>query len=97
MRFELCYWWRKTMKQGLKDVSRGEKGGVGECCDAQQCDPIRSGQSSPAGAAALTRFEMRKSRSWSFDAPERGRAEPCLGGGESLHSRHGATAVWAKP
>lgn len=34
--------------------------------DRRRCDRAADGRSSPAGAAALTRFEMSKSRSWSF-------------------------------
>src|SRR6267154_461969 len=57
----------------------------------------RDGQSSRAVAPALARSEMRKSRSRSAPVADRRRAEARLGGGESLHNRHGAAAGWAKP
>jgi hypothetical protein len=53
-------------------------------------------QSSPAGAPALARIEMRKSRSLSLAFRWR-RAQARLSSGESLPYRHGAAAPRAKP
>src|ERR1035441_8333209 len=77
--------------------SRGENDSRVECRDARRCDRARGGQSSPAGAAALASFEMRKSRSYWLQVADRGRTEARLRGGESFEDRHRAATSRTPP
>src|SRR5258708_9674470 len=97
MGFELCCWSWDGMRRALKEWSRGEKDGGGECRDARRCDRARCGQSSRAGAAALASFEMRKSRSYLLQVADRGRTEARLSGGESFEDHHRAATSRTPP
>src|ERR1035441_4052446 len=97
MRFELGCWSLERLREALKGAFGGQLDAVWENRDVRRWDGTRGGQDSRAGGPTLASLEIRKSRSWSFQVADRGRAEPRLGGGESLHNRHGFTALRAKP
>src|SRR5260370_20838444 len=97
MGFELCCCSWDGLRRALKEWSRGQKDGGVECRDGRRCDRARCGQSSPAGAAALASFEMRKSRSYLLQVADRGRTEARLSGGESFEGQHRATTSRTVP
>src|SRR5260370_29130806 len=97
MGFELCCWSWDGMRRALKEWSRGQKDGGGECRDARRYDRARCGQSSRAGAAALASFEMRKSRSYLLRVADRGRTEARLSGGELFRDHPRAATTRTPP
>src|SRR5260370_24238882 len=97
MGFELCCCSWDGMRRALKEWSRGQKDGGVECRDGRRCDRARSGQSSPAGPAALASFEMRKSRAYLLQSADRGRTEARPSGAESFPEDHAAALSMAAP